>query len=990
MKIFKQQILRIVLTVFVFVLILASVLYTLAGMFEGKLNTVLNGQSYRTETISDEAASEIDSEYYKSSYSSFDEYYKHAVETAVRIEAEGAVLLKNEDSALPLAGNEKLSLFSRSTVDPVYGGSGAGAGAGGESVTLRGALEEEGFAVNGTLWDYYASQNGSGRSGFTAFELDPDGYPSSVTSSYSDYNDAAIIMLSRVGGEGSDLPMSGTAGFEGGDYLALETNERKMIEDVCAKFDKVIVLINSCNAMELGWLDEYDIDACLWIGAPGQFGFTAVAQILSGEVNPSGRLSSTYAADAQSSPAAVNNASYLYSNQNEIFARLQQSPDFSADSFWAMMMGSGAASSYLVEKEGIYIGYKYYETRYEDSVLGQGNASSSAGAFASSGSGWNYADEVVYPFGYGLSYTTFTQTLDSVEVTDEQVIVTVTVTNGGNVAGKDVVQVYGQVPYTEFDRQNGLEQASVSLVGVEKTGTIAAGQSQTVEIAIDKTEFTTYDYKVNKTYILEAGDYYVAIGSDAHDAANNILAAKGATGMTDHTGASVSGDGRKAYSFTQGSTDTRTYSTDYVTGNPITNLFDDADLNYYDEGSVTYLSRSNWQTTWPTEVTVLEASDEMIDTILPVYEAGSSDLSEITLGAENGLTLVMLMEEEYDSPVWDAFLDQLTIEDMVTIISRGGRDAVPAVGLNGGLMQDGPNGFNVSYADGTPCIYYPAMAVLGSTFSPDLAYEAGLCIGEDSLYADIYGWFGPGANLFRTPYSGRNFEYYSEDAYLTGVMAAEETEAAQSKGLMVIIKHFFLNDRETNRWGCSTFNNEQAIRQLYLKAFRGSFAAGAQGVMGAFNRIGCTWTNMSSAIMHDLLREEWGFEGIVTTDYYFGAYQDMRLMLEAGTTVPVTDMTFVYQISNMAGWAQQDAKLVENMREASHRMLYNMVNSNAMNGIDVNTRMVRVMPWYRVLLLTVTIVSAVVAAASGGLLVCSVIYDKKKAQKMTAEVKNES
>lgn len=973
---------RVLAVVLSFALILSSVLYTLSTMFENQLNSTFRASSSELVSIGDE---EVDTEYYKSDYASLDEHLAHAKDLSVQIQAEGTVLLRNQDNALPLSSGAQVSVFSRSSVDPVYGGTGAGGAEGSDYASVKDAFEAGGkMDVNDVLWDYYAANNGGGRAdeetgGFNYTELDPDAFPANVSASYADYNDAAIIILARVGGEGNDLPMGGG---DTADYLELQPNEIKLLETAKGNFDKVIVLINSANAPDMGWVSQYDVDAVLWIGTPGQYGLEAVADILVGNVNPSGRLIATYATDAQSSPAAVNNASYEYANSQDIMNIVMASEDFAADDFWGMMAFSGAITSYLVEAEGLYVGYKYYETRYEDTILGSGNATSAKGS--STGGAWNYADEIVYPFGYGLSYTTFEQTLDRFTDNGETVTVSVTVKNTGSVAGKSVVQLYGQSPYTDYDRQYGLEQPSVNLIGFGKTGELAPNATETIEITVDKEQFTTYDYKNEKTYILEAGDYYVAIGDSAHDALNNILAAKGASGMTDEEGQPASGNAANAAKWEQGSTNTQTYALSEATNVGITNLFDDADINNLIPGTVTYLSRSDWDATWPVEHTGLAATQDMINAITKAYEPGDSDTSTITTGAATDYQLAMMMGADYDSEEWNLILDQLTVADMASLIANLGRNPIESIGLPQNLMQDGPGGLNITYTEnGVACVYYPGEVVIASTFNADLAEEMGKSLGEDALYSGDAGWYAPGLNIHRTPYSGRNFEYFSEDPVLTSVMGAKVTEGAQSKGVIVIVKHFFLNDRETNRWGCSTFNNEQALRQLYLKAFKGSFDVGAKGVMCAFNRIGCTWTNMNPALVTGLLRNEWGFDGLVTTDFFFGAYQDMRTMLEVGTTAACTTMTFVYQIANLEDWAANDAKLVANMREASHRLLYVLANSNVMNGLSANMRVVHVTPWYQTVAKTIQIVTGVLTAIAALMLIVSTYVKREPGQKLT-------
>ena len=415
-----------------------------------------------------------------------------------------------------------------------------------------------------------------------------------------------------------------------------------------------------------------------------------------------------------------------------------------------------------MEAEGIYVGYKYYETRYEDSVLGQGNASGSAGVFASSGNSWNYADEVSYSFGYGISYTQFDQRLDSVQVDGDTVTVKATVTNTGKTyTGKDVVELYAQAPYIS----GGVEKASVQLIGFAKTDALAPGQSQQVTITADLHDVASYDYKNAKTYILDAGTYYLAIGNGAHDALNNILAAKG---KTVENGMDYDGDAALAKAV---ELNAAVYDTDPYSGNPVANLFDEADLNYYYDGMVTYLSRGDWQGTWPKPYTGLTASDKMLEDLKNNYTPVTSGVTSITYGADNGLTLVALKDADFDDPRWEELLDQMTLEEQLTLVTNGTEQtaATISIGFGGTNDKDGPGGLtgrnyltnpkDESTATSTLALGYNSSVVIASTWSQSLAFERGASVGEDGLWTSTEGWWGPGANTHRTPYSGRNFEY---------------------------------------------------------------------------------------------------------------------------------------------------------------------------------------------------------------------------------------
>ena len=473
-----------------------------------------------SKVVEAETGEEQDTEYFKDNGMSLDDWIEKEAELTREVQASGSVLLKN-DGILPLQKGAKVSAFGYGTVKTVSTGL-VRFGTPGQYIDFKTGMEEDGkLQLNPSLYEFY-SDNASADPAFnTLNEIDVGLMTDAARADYDEYADAAIVVLSRAGGEAGDLAAGDFTG--GTKYLALQESEKKMLEEVTAHFDDVIVLINSSYAMELGWLEEYDIDACLMIGAIGYRGFNAVSDILTGVTNPSGRLADTWAADSFSAPAMQNFGDYTFANAEAINEQI----------------GTGNnATKYVVETEGVYVGYKYYETRYEDAVLGQGNASSAAGTFASASS-WDYDEEVCFPFGYGLSYTQFTQELEGVRETEDTFEVTVKVTNSGSIPGRSVVQVYAQTPYTDFDKENGIEVASVELVGFDKTEELAANASEEVVISVDKEDLTHYDSFVNKTFIMEAGDYYLAVGDNAHDAVNNILAAKGKE---------VSGDAEQVYS----------------------------------------------------------------------------------------------------------------------------------------------------------------------------------------------------------------------------------------------------------------------------------------------------------------------------------------------------------------------------------------------------------------------------------------------------------
>ena len=908
-----------------------------------------------SKVVEAETGEEQDTEYFKDNGMSLDDWIEKEAELTREVQASGSVLLKN-DGILPLQKGAKVSAFGYGTVKTVSTGL-VRFGTPGQYIDFKTGMEEDGkLQLNPSLYEFY-SDNASADPAFnTLNEIDVGLMTDAARADYDEYADAAIVVLSRAGGEAGDLA---TGDFTGGTkYLALQESEKKMLEEVTAHFDDVIVLINSSYAMELGWLEEYDIDACLMIGAIGYRGFNAVSDILTGVTNPSGRLADTWAADSFSAPAMQNFGDYTFANAEAINEQI----------------GTGNnATKYVVETEGIYVGYKYYETRYEDAVLGQGNASSAAGTFASASS-WDYDEEVCFPFGYGLSYTQFTQELEGVRETEDTFEVTVKVTNSGGVPGRSVVQVYAQTPYTDFDKENGIEVASVELVGFDKTEELAANASEEVVISVDKEDLTHYDPFVNKTFIMEAGDYYLAVGDNAHDAVNNILAAKGKE---------VGGDAEQVYSYTLAQTDTQTYAV--TDGNVmITNQFDDVDLNYYIDGAVTYLSRSDWNATWPEEMNDLSANAAMIEALDAEgnYEAGSADMSEYVIGADTDYTVAMMIGADFDDPHWNDIINQMSIEDLVNLCARSGLNMIESISYPATFMKDGSHRVtDRSYVErpGTYAHIMPSVVIMAQSFDRELLYQIGLTFGEDNIRTATVGHYAPGVNIHRTPYSGRNFEYYSEDAFLSGEMSVPAIQGMQEKGAITYLKHFLGNEQETNRNGVSTFMSQQAMREVYLEAFKAGITEGkTKGIMGGFNRIGCTWTGAHYGLMTEVLRGEFEWTGIADTDAVFGysPYMGFKCGLMAGTTMWATSGTGVYDA--VIEDVLQDAQLVGKLREASHYLLYNVVNSLAFNGISQDSRVVPVTPYWEVILYVIIGVLSVVTVGSAAMVVVGTVRGGKK------------
>lgn len=843
-------------------------------------------------------------QYFTSDYPSAAAVQEASAQLCREIEQEGMVLLRNNDSALPLTKGAKVTLLGESAADLVYGGAGAGSVDTSTAPNLRQALENAGFTVNPVLWDFYTTGAGAaykkevpsvtGQGRFAANEVPQSDYTQTEYDSMTEYNDAAIVVIGRSGSESVDLPV---------DYLSFTAEERALIEMATGRFDKVILLLNVTNPINMTEIARYDIDAVLWVGALGQEGAYAVGEALNGMVNPSGHLVDTWAVDLMSSPAAVNLGDYTITNSNVNYG-----------------------NKYLVYAEGIYVGYRYYETRYEDAVLGQGNAGD-----------YDYDAQVVYPFGYGLSYTDFTWSDYKMTETANGFALNVTVKNTGSAAGKDVVQAYLQSPYTDYDKANGIEKSAVELVGFAKTDILQPGESQTVTIDVDKSTLKVFDAYGEGTYIVEAGDYYLTAAANAHAAANNILAAKGAA---------VDGSADFTALYTQAATDTKTYATS-ETGAAVTTLMSDADIKTYDP-DFTYLSRSDWTGTWPT--TYQNGNWNAPETVLNALEITRTEDESAEMPAfdqAGNVKLCDLIGADYDDARWETLLSQMSKKETYDLIRHAGYGtmAVQSAGVPGTVAKDGPAGISSTLAGGNlHCMAYEPAMVLASTYNVELADRRGKLVGEDSLSSGVQVWYAPAMNIHRAAISGRNFEYYAEDPFLSGVFGAAETAGVQSKGGIVTIKHFAFNDQETNRAGGAMFLNEQSARQLYLKPFEMSIVdGGAVGVMSGMNRAGCRWIGGHEGIMTNILRGEWGYKGFVITDqtsFPFFNYCDIREGLPAGNDL------WLNTADNM--WNLKDDELTPTVmqaaRTAAHRYLYAMANSNAMNGVDADTTVKNIIP----------------------------------------------
>ena len=932
---------------------------------------------------------------YKSDYSSTTELLDSIEDLGERMSEEGTVLLKNENNALPLSKDEtqKLSLLGFSSYYPVQGGDmgsslSVNKGTDADTVDFVEALNAKGFGINeelrklyksleadfktevnmwGNIMEYYHITAPATDGVFASKEPSQEKMDS-VDDKWKDSMDDYNVMLVTIGRSstenGTYLPgvdgVDASQNLNQTDPLGLSDDERDLINAaVEAKENnggKVIVMLNNANAMEIDEIKNNDgVDAIMEIGFPGGYGFYGVADILSGEANPSGHLTDTYAVTNANSPAAQNFGNYEWTNADP-------SVNINAEE---------------VEAEDIYTGYKYYETRYADTVLGQGNADATVGS--STGKAWNYDDEVSYPFGYGLSYTTFEQTLKSVDVdlANRTVTAEVDVKNTGDVAGKDVVQLYTSVPYTDYDVENKVEKSAVQLLDYEKTDMIEPGESQTVTITADAQDMASWDSSCENeagttgNWILDNGTYYFTVGNGAHEAVNNVLAAQDQD---------VEGNKDNVQTWELGDFDSSSFAVT-LNGTPVENQLQDADLNNWMEDTVTYLSRNDWEGTWPETYKDLTATDEMISTMADDYSdiEANGDPSSVTFGADNGMTLAnMKGVEDITDERWSTLMDQLTLEECLIRTGLGGTSTkvIESITSPEAIQNDGPNGFNSyplgQYANsdastGDHCVIAEddpnrdykmgVMAnetVIGQTFSKQLAAEWGKAVGNYSLWANTAIWWGVGTNLHRTPYNARNHEYFSEDAVLTAGQGAAIIKAGHEYGVLIAPKHLAFNDTEINRTGIAEFMTEQAARENELRGTQSCIEdANALAVMTTYNRVGCVTSNAHTGLLLNILHKEWGFKGLMSEDFIQDpAYTKIRMAVHNGVTMTCNtgDNTMAAVEAVWPYWsvenASQSEELLTDLKQAMLYQNYALANSNAMDGMSTSTHIEKLNTWY--------------------------------------------
>ena len=831
-----------------------------------------------------------------------DETNEEAAEVAEEIMEDGIVLLKNE-SLLPLNETKKLNIFGWESINPAYGG----AGSGGindlyDIVSLNQGLENAGFSINQELVDFYNNYGADNpemsiqKQSWTLPEPPVDTYSDELIKSAKEYSDVAVVVLSRKAGEGhNDIPMDvRKAAYdnnsdeyddfpEGEHYLQLSQTERDMVDMVCSNFDNVIVIYNGANQFELGFADEYpQIKSVVWCPGTGNVGFNALGKVFSGEVNPSGKTPDTFIYDMTTAPWWNNAEKTEYTNLADMAVE---------------GMNAGTAQVYAPAftnyVEGIYVGYKYYETAAQEGAI-------------------DYDKTVQYPFGYGLSYTEFEQKMGELEEKDGQISVDVEVTNTGDVAGKDVVEVYYEPPYTN----GGIEKSSANLIEFAKTDLLQPGESQTVTVTFSIEDMASYDENHAKAYVLEKGDYAISINSDSH----TVLDQKTYTADKDVV---YKGENKRA------SDDTAA-----------TNVFEDA------KGDVTYLSRADHFANYE-EATAAPASAELGEPYVSEYHLNSNfdkttylndeDVMPTT-GADNGLTLADMRDADYDDPRWEKLLDQLTVDEMANMIAMAGYQtaAMDSVGKVATLDFDGPAAINNNFT-GVGSIGFPIEVVVASTWNKELAQAWGECMGKISQEMGAEGWYAPGMNTHRTAFGARNYEYFSEDGVLAGNMGAKAVEGARKYGVYSYIKHFALY--EGNAKMVSVWSNEQAIREIYLKPFEISVKqGGANAVMVSWSFLGDKWTGESSNLMNTVLRDEWGFRGMALTDFFRNnghGFMNADAALANGVDAMLS--TFNGEENNVANPEHPTAVL--QMRNACKNVMYTVVSSWAYDGEHEETGM---------------------------------------------------
>ena len=926
-------------------LILAVVITGVGNYFGGILDTYIGlGEAVMVQKPGSE---NWDTEYYTTDYDTAEEIDKYAKDVTKRIAEEGITLMKN-NGTLPLSKGQSVSLFGRRSVDVVWGGNGSGAGDPAQCTSIQKALQDEGFNVNDTLTKLYSenldkvesmSYTMDKPSAMTYYigEFPMSYYNNSVTASYEKYHDAAIVVLGRQGGEGMDLcpdlkgsissgetamsnDVAETKNYEDGQHeLELCKEEKDLLKHVEENFDNVVVVINSANVMELGELqDDENVDAVLWMAYPGSRGTVALAEILDGKINPSGHTVDTWPRDLATDPTYANVTTEKYSNTD----------------------------GYMIEyEEGIYVGYRWYETAAAEGVI-------------------DYDNAVVYPFGYGLSYTSFAQAITDVKENGNNIDVTVSVTNTGDTAGKDVVQIYYSAPF------NGdIEKAEVVLAAYDKTDDINPGETKEYTLSFGKDTMASFDYKNAGCYVLDEGSYIISVRKNSHELYGENCEYEYVV------------DSKVVYdSSNPRPTEVEAQTGEYVNYSDewkanhqtvaATTKFDEQNA-HFEEGKSTILSRTDFASTMPTAPTadVLKAADSVVANFKeykPDYYDNADE--KPATGENNKINAVTLRGATYDDPRWDALLDELTEKEMAELIYSGNQGTIPvkSIGLPMSNATDGPAGLKQygGLGFGASGNFNCCGTLVAATWNTDLATEYGIAVGNEAVIAGIDGWYAPGCDLHRTAFGGRNFEYYSEDPVITGKTCAATIKGTSSKGLTTMFKHFALNDVEAHRIdnGPCVWANEQAMRELYLKAFeiaikepvtelkyldedgntKTKTMRSSLGVMSSFNRIGSVWSGGCGSLLNGVLRDEWGFLGTVVTDYNGYGYMNVEWGITNGNDLMLANAsTLPSKIADTS-----NASSLKYMRQAAKNIIYTHVNSNTVNGLsDGTTLEYKMAPW---------------------------------------------
>ncbi len=908
----------IVIAVFLAVLILAANIA--ANLFDSFLDHYLGGNPYDIEKIA--GSENWNTNYYDQTYASKDLSTAAAEQFVTKIGDEGVVLLKN-NGVLPLDTSKTISLIGRYSADPIYGGAGSGTVDPTTCSNFYKGLSAAGFKINDTAYKWieanfanYPKANivmdSPQTSAYYIGEIPFEDYAADAQSSLS--GTTAVVVIGRGGGEGGDLSRnllgtlnSGisenftankeTANYVDGQHqLELCKEELDLIAAAKKNCDKVVVLLNVSTTMELGPLvsGEYEVDAILAVGSIGSTAANAIGHILAGTVNPSGRTVDTWAADFTKDPTFTNFGSNAYTDVSGYYPAKE-----------------GDTAYFIEYEEGIYVGYRYYETA---------DVEAKAGNYP----GFDYDSAVVFPFGYGLSYTTFEKTLDSVKHEGDNIVASVTVKNTGSVAGKDVVEIYYSAPYTK----GGLEKSAVVLGGFEKTSLLAAGASETVTVTFPVKAMSTWDSS-KAGYVLDGGEYVISLRSDSHN-------------VVDEKKLSLSA---------------HTYKEDEATGNAYENQFQD--MTDYMQKYCTNLSRTDFAGTFPTlPEPKTAASVGLTFKQYDAAEAAKTDDVMPTLGANNGIQLIDLRGKAKDDPLWDDLLDELTVEDMVKVINDGAYNTaeIPTIGKPATSDPDGPQGFTSLFGTTGNCAYCSEV-LMAQTWNKELMHEMGVMIGEEALASGYNGWYAPAANTHRSPFAGRNFEYYSEDGTLAGLLMTEVVSGAADKGCYAYIKHFCMNDMETTRTAhVCTWATEQAVREIYLKPFelcvknartKLKYIADENGtigeiefkacaaVMSSFNYVGAVWAGGRESLMTGVLRNEWGFEGFAITDFNLYSYMNKNQGISAGTDHMLTYSAWSGEIEDT-----KSAKAVSDLRKSMHNILFTVANSNALNKVAPGSKFI--------------------------------------------------